>query len=206
MTNGYKEPRNSDEANHDNASVVSSNSASSTNTPSVWSTTSETAAEVITPAQAAALRPHLGRHGGPLNNTMEQQVAPPSQLQQQQQAELHHVCLRINWVHHSSACSIEMVRPFKQALNTAAISYIRNKFTVFDNVTDDEKAILRSSLPGLQALQITVKSVWFDGKSCDITNCPNNLFWLFACLSQKAIPVFEVEVSYMRPREVPPGD
>ncbi|KAK8138191.1 hypothetical protein PG984_001571 [Apiospora sp. TS-2023a] len=66
MTNGYAEPRDLDEAKDDNTlddednddddtvSVVSSDSAASTNAPSVWSATSDTAAEVTTPAQATS--------------------------------------------------------------------------------------------------------------------------------------------------------
>ncbi|KAK7924137.1 hypothetical protein PG985_006191 [Apiospora marii] len=72
MTNGYAEPRDLDEAkdenkldddedededdddDDDNASVVSSDSAASTNAPSVWSATSDTAAEVTTPAQTTS--------------------------------------------------------------------------------------------------------------------------------------------------------
>lgn len=71
MTSGYAEPRDLDEAKdenkldddeeHDddeNASVVSSDSAASTNAPSVWSATSDTAAGVITPAQATSSYSH----------------------------------------------------------------------------------------------------------------------------------------------------
>ncbi|KAK8113685.1 hypothetical protein PG999_005754 [Apiospora kogelbergensis] len=63
VTNGYAEPReldevkgdkldddDEDEDEDDNTSVVSSDSASSTNAPSVWSATSDTAAEVPTPS------------------------------------------------------------------------------------------------------------------------------------------------------------
>ncbi|KAK7940850.1 uncharacterized protein PG986_013237 [Apiospora aurea] len=65
MTNGYAEPRDLDETrddklgdddddededDDDDASIVSSDSAASSNAPSMWSATSDTAAEVITPA------------------------------------------------------------------------------------------------------------------------------------------------------------
>ncbi|KAK8049993.1 hypothetical protein PG994_011723 [Apiospora phragmitis] len=79
MTNGYAEPRDLDEVKDDggdeddneddNASVVSSDSAASSNAPSVWSATSDTAAEVITPAQTTSSSSSRGSRPAPLPAT-----------------------------------------------------------------------------------------------------------------------------------------
>ncbi|KAK7955360.1 hypothetical protein PG996_016164 [Apiospora saccharicola] len=148
------------------------------------------------------------------------QRASPSQLQLQQQeqkqkqqtnnvrvslalpqAELHEALLLITWVHHSSIHIVERVRPSLRSLKDATISCLCNKLDAFENVTDDDNVILRPSVSGSKSLQTTVKSVCFGDRGWDLTSYRgNDLTRLFAIPNQGAVPMFEVEVDYIRLR------
>ncbi|KAK8073364.1 hypothetical protein PG994_004263 [Apiospora phragmitis] len=219
-TNGHKVSRDINEDDADNASVVSSGSAPTTNASSVGSATPDTAAEVIVPFEtesASAAKkskatngrkarkpPPSAEPGAPPTPTPIPRPLVPLPLEQGVPRNIT-VGLTITWLRHSSTHILEVVSPSKLALKVAAISYVRKSLDVFENVTDDDNAILLPSAsstatPRVCLLQATVKRAFFDKKSWDITSYQEDLSELLALLSQHdTIPQFEVEVYYLGP-------
>ncbi|KAK8113686.1 hypothetical protein PG999_005755 [Apiospora kogelbergensis] len=143
---------------------------------------------------------HANYHNN-ASNTRIVSLAPP---------RLHDVRLTVVWLHHSSARTLETVRPSLRALQDAALAYVHNNPHAFENLTAADmalppdphpRAILLLKRPRPRPCPCGQGRAWFDDESWDLANYRggDDLTRLFASLGQGTIPRLEIEVDYPRP-------